>query len=131
MKMHEGAAILHLRSKKIKAMSPSCQATTMQQWTMSYLLVALRYPICHHQKTTWRLNQERGPRVVPVVLSVACIAEYKERSVESDDSLSRPPKICPHGTGAQHHHFRSCILPSGLHLPRTCLHIPLSRDLKT
>ena len=31
---------------------------------------------------------------------VACIAEYEEKSVESDDSRCKPPKMCPHGTGA-------------------------------
>ena len=131
MKLHEGAAILHPRSNRIKARSPSFRAIVMQQWTMSYPLVALRFLICHPQRTTWRLNQERGPHAVPTVPLVACITEYEEKSTESEDSRSRPLKIFPRGTWALHHHFRSCILPSGLHLHRTCLHIPLSGELKT
>ena len=49
---------------------------------------------------TWRLNQEGGPRTVPTVPSVACITEYEEKSVESDDSRSRPLKMWPCGTRA-------------------------------
>ena len=131
VKMHEGAAILHPRLNRIEARSPSYQATAMQQRTMSYPLVALCYLIFHPQRTSWRLNKKRGPCTVPAISSVACITEYEEKSVERDDSWSRPPKMCPRGIGAQHHHFRSCILPSGLHPPRTCLHLPLSGDLKT
>ena len=52
------------------------------------------------QRTMWRLNRERGPRAVPIVLSVACISEYEEKSAKSDDSRSMPPKMCPLGTGA-------------------------------
>ena len=50
-------------------------------------------------RTTWRLNQERGPRTVLVIPLVACIVEYEEKSVESNDSQSRPSKMCPRGTG--------------------------------
>ena len=99
VKMHQGAAILHLRLNRIEARSPSCQATVMLQQTMSYPLVALRYLIFQPQRITWRLNQQRGPCTVPTVLSVAWIAEYEEKSVESDDNQSRPPKMCPRSTG--------------------------------
>ena len=99
VKMHEGAAILHLQSNRIEARSPSCQATVMQQRIMSYPMVALHYLIFHPQRTTWRLNQERGPHAVPVVPSVACIAEYEEKLVESNGSRSRPPKMCPVALG--------------------------------
>ena len=92
VKLHERAAILHPWSNRIEIRSPSCQVTMMQQRTMSYPPVALCYLIFHPQRTTWRLNQERGPRAVSVVPSVPCIAKYKEKSVESDDSRSRPPK---------------------------------------
>ena len=129
--MRKGAAILYLRSKRIKARNPSCHTTVMQWRTLSYPFVALRYLTIHPQRITWRLNQERGPRVVPAVPSMACIAEYKEKSVKSDNSRSRLPKMCPRGIGALYHHFRSCILLSGLHLPRICFYLPLSEGLKT
>ena len=95
MKTYERATILHPRSNRIKARSPSCRATVMQQWTMSYPLVALHFLICHPQRTTWRLNQERRPYVVPAIPSVARIAEYGENSAESNNSRSSPPKMCP------------------------------------
>ena len=100
VKMHEGAAIPHLRSNKIEASNPSCQAIVMSKRTMSYPLVALRYLIFHPQRTTWRLNQERGPWAIPIVPSVACIAEHEEKSVESNNSRSRPLKMCPRGIWA-------------------------------
>ena len=61
MKMHEGAAILHPRSNRIKARSPSCRATVTQQRTTSYHLVALRFLICHPQRTTWRAESRKSP----------------------------------------------------------------------
>ena len=131
VKTHEGAATLHHRLRKIKARSLSGQTTVTQQWTTSYPLVALRFLICYPERTTWRLNQERGPCVVPAVQLVACLAEYKDKSAERGDSRSKPLKIRPRGTGAKHHHFYSCILPSGLHQSRTCFHPQLSGDLKT
>ena len=95
VEIHEGAAILHPRSNKIKARSPSHRAIVMQQRMTSYPLVALCFMICHPQRTTWRLNQERGPCVVPAVPSVACIAEYEEKSVESE-TVGAGPRKCAH-----------------------------------
>ena len=51
-------------------------------------------------RTMWRLNKKRGPRAVPAFPSVACLAEYEEKSAKSRDSWSKPPKICPHGPRA-------------------------------
>ena len=129
-KTHEGTAILHPRSNRIKARSPSCRATVMQQRMTSYPLVALRFLIYHPQRTMWRLNQERGPHTIPAVLSVACIAKYGDNLAESNDSQCRPLKMCLLCIGAWHRHYRSCILPLGLLPPRTCLHPLLSGDLK-
>ena len=95
VKMHKQETIVHLQSNKIEARSPSYQATVLQQRTMSYPLVALRYLISRPQRTTWRLNQQRGPCAVPLV---ACIIEYEEKLAGSDRSQSRRLKICPRGT---------------------------------
>ena len=65
VKTHERATILHLRSYRIEARSPSYQAIVMQQWTMSYPLVALHYLIFHPQRTTWRLNQDESTKRPP------------------------------------------------------------------
>ena len=128
MKIHEGAAILHPWSNRIKARSLSCRATVMRQRTTSYPLVAFRFMICHPQRTTWRLNRERGPCAIPAVLSVACIAEYEEKSAKSDNSQSRPSKMCPRGTGRSTitsvhvSYLRGCTRPTHAyihHCPRT------------
>ena len=51
------------------------------------------------QRSMWRLSQEKGPHAVPIVPSVACIAEHEEKLAESHESRSRPLKTCPRGTG--------------------------------
>ena len=100
LKMHEGAATLHPQLYKIKARSLSGQTTTTQQRTMSYLLVALRFQICHPQRTTGRPNQERGPHAVQADPSVAYLDEYEDNSAERGNNRSKPLKIYPRGRGA-------------------------------
>ena len=72
-------------------------------------------------KNNMEAESRKRPSCRSNLPSVACIAEYEEKLVESDDNRSKPPKMCPRGTMAWHHHFRSCILPLGLYPPRTCL----------
>ena len=84
--MHERAAILHLRLNEIKARRSTFQATVMQQRTLSYPLVALCYLIFHPQRTTWRLNQERGPRVVSC-RSPICWTEMGESFIIGPDLI--------------------------------------------
>ena len=84
--------------------------------------VAPRFQICHLQKTMWRSSQGRGPHVVPIGPSAACLIGCRENSVEKGSNRSTPLKTYPRGKGTRHHHFRSGVPPSELHQPR--IHLP-------
>ena len=51
-------------------------------------------------KNNMEAKSRKRPPHHPAVPSVACIAEYEEKSVERGDSRNRPPKMCPRGTRA-------------------------------
>ena len=123
---HPAPPVKQNRGKEPILLGDSDAAADDELSSGSYSLLDLSPP-----KNNVEDESRKRPPCRSSLSSVACIAEYEEKSVESDDSRSRPPKMCPRGTGAWNHHFRSCILPLGLYPPCTCLHLPLSRGLKT